>query len=163
MLMTSLLDDCFSSLSNAFIKIGMWKAASKNWKWDSCYGGKDSNLFACITYYLSIIRSELIWALYVVSQNLSYSSCNNIKATLKVKFLGIIPEIFSTSSSKIRSNWSLFQFSEVATGGFLLKSFANLTGKYLCWSLSSIKLQWSATLFKRDSNIVVFLWISWNF
>ena len=100
---------------------------------------KASNLFACITYNLSIIRSELIWAWYVVSQNLSYISCDNIKATLKVKFPRIVPETFSKSSSKTWSNWPLFQFSEVATGGFLLKSFANLAGKYLCWSLSLIK------------------------
>ena len=95
--------------------------------------------FPCITYNHSIIRSELIWALYVVSQNLSYSSCDNIKATLKVKFPGIIPETFSTNSSKIQSSWLWFQFSEVASGGFLLKRFANLTGKYLSWSLSLIK------------------------
>ena len=50
---------------------------------------------------VSIIHSELIWALYVVSQNLSYSSCDNIKATLNAMFPGIILETFSLSSSEI--------------------------------------------------------------
>lgn len=39
--------------------------------------------------------------MYAVSQNLNYSSCNNIKATLNAIFPGIIPETFLTSSSKI--------------------------------------------------------------
>ena len=33
--------------------------------------GKSSNLLACFSYNDSIIQSELIWALHVVSQNLS--------------------------------------------------------------------------------------------
>ena len=36
--------------------------------------GKSSNSLAGFSYNDSIIQSELIWALYVVSQNLSYSS-----------------------------------------------------------------------------------------
>ena len=41
----------------------------------------------------------------------------------------------------------------------VLKKFAILTGKRLCWSLSLIKLLGfrPATVFKRDSQIVVFL------
>ena len=46
-----------------------------------------------------------------------------------------------------------------------LKDWAIFTGKHLCWSLFFIKLQVfsPATLLKRDSNTVVFLWILWNF
>ena len=42
----------------------------------------------------------------------------------------------------------------------ILKNFANLTGKHMCWSLFLIKLQaWGpVTLLKRDSNTDVFLW-----
>ena len=41
----------------------------------------------------------------------------------------------------------------------VLKKFANLTGKHLCWSLFLIKLQAfrPATLLKRDFNTGVFL------
>ena len=41
----------------------------------------------------------------------------------------------------------------------VFKNFANFTGKHLCWSLFSKKLQdfWLATLLKRDSNTGVFL------
>ena len=47
---------------------------------------------------------------------------------------------------------------EAATGG-VLKNFANLTGKHLCWSRFLIKLQARpATLLERDSNTDVFLW-----
>ena len=47
----------------------------------------------------------------------------------------------------------------------VLKNFAILTGKHLCWSLFLIKLQaWrSATLLKRDSSTGIFLWILWYF
>ena len=47
----------------------------------------------------------------------------------------------------------------------VLKNFAIFTGKHLCWSIFLIKLlAWnSATLFKRDSNTVFFLWILRNF
>ena len=43
----------------------------------------------------------------------------------------------------------------------VLKNFAIFTGKHPCWSLFKIKLQaWKpATLLKRDSNPVFFLWI----
>ena len=46
-----------------------------------------------------------------------------------------------------------------------LKDWAIFTGKHLCWSLFFIKLQVfsPATLLKRDSNTVVFLWMLWNF
>ena len=64
-------------------------------------GDKSSNSLACFIYNDTIIRFELIWALYVVSQNLRSSSCDNIKVTLNVMFTGIIPETFSVSSSKI--------------------------------------------------------------
>ena len=39
----------------------------------------------------------------------------------------------------------------------VLKNFANLTGKHLCWNLFLIKLQVSrpATLLKRDSKILL--------
>ena len=42
----------------------------------------------------------------------------------------------------------------------VLKNFASLTGKHLCWSLILIKLQAlrPATLLKTDSNTSVFLW-----
>ena len=42
----------------------------------------------------------------------------------------------------------------------VLKNFANLTEKHLCWSLFLIKMEaWGpATLLKRDSNTDVFLW-----
>lgn len=42
-----------------------------------------------------------MWAVHVISQSLSYSRCDNIKAMLKAMFPGIIPESFSLSSSKI--------------------------------------------------------------
>ena len=47
----------------------------------------------------------------------------------------------------------------------VLKNFAIFAGKHLCWSLFEIKLQaWKpATLLKRGSNPVFFLWILWNF
>ena len=44
----------------------------------------------------------------------------------------------------------------------VFKKFAIFTGKHLCWSLLSTKLQTWATL-KRDSNTGVFLWILRNF
>ena len=46
----------------------------------------------------------------------------------------------------------------------VLKNFAIFTEKHLCWSLFLIKLQARspATLFKRDSNTGVFLWILRN-
>ena len=42
----------------------------------------------------------------------------------------------------------------------VLKNLANFTGKHLCWSLFLIKLQVfrPATLSKRDSHTVIFLW-----
>ena len=42
----------------------------------------------------------------------------------------------------------------------VLKSFANLTEKHLCWSHFLVKMEaWGpATLLKRDSNTDVFLW-----
>ena len=45
------------------------------------------------------------------------------------------------------------------------KKFTTFTGKHLCWSLFLIKLRvWRpATLFKRESNTGVFLWILQNF
>ena len=47
----------------------------------------------------------------------------------------------------------------------VLKNFAKITGKYLCWSLFLIKLQaWGLQLcWKRDSHTVAFLWILQNF
>ena len=41
-----------------------------------------------------------------------------------------------------------------------LKNFANFTGKHLCWSVFSIKLQarGPATFLRRDSNTAVFPW-----
>ena len=47
----------------------------------------------------------------------------------------------------------------------VLKNFANFTGKHLCGSLFSIKLQSlrSANLLKMGSNIVTFLWNWWSF
>ena len=47
----------------------------------------------------------------------------------------------------------------------VLKNFAILTPKHLCWSLFLIKLHAfrPATLLKRDSNKDVFLWILQNF
>ena len=64
-------------------------------------GGKSSNSLACFSYNDSRIRSELIWLLCVLSQNLSYSSCDNIRTTLNAMFPGLVPETFSISSSKI--------------------------------------------------------------
>ena len=66
-------------------------------------GCKPSNSLECFSYNDSIIQSELIWALHVVSQNLSCSSCDNVKVILNAIFPGIIPETFSmtVSSSKI--------------------------------------------------------------
>ena len=42
----------------------------------------------------------------------------------------------------------------------VLKTFANFTGKHLCWSFFLIELQFSrpVTLWKRDSNTGAFLW-----
>ena len=47
----------------------------------------------------------------------------------------------------------------------VLKNFVIFTGKHLCWSYFLIKLQASrpATLFKRDCNTGVLLWILRNF
>ena len=63
----------------------------------------------------------------------------------------------------IRSALSIY--TVVATGGVLwkkvfFKNFANITEKHLCCSLFLIKLQAlrSATLSKRESKKVVFLW-----
>ena len=67
-------------------------------------GGKSSNSLVCFSYNDSIIRIDL--SIYVVSQNLSYSSCDNVKATLNAMFSGIIPETFSVSSRiKINLIW----------------------------------------------------------
>ena len=48
---------------------------------------------------------------------------------------------------------------------FVLRNFANFTGKHLCWSLFLVKLQTfrPATLLKRDSKTDVFLWILGKF
>ena len=55
--------------------------------------------------------------------------------------------------------------SEVYLEKDVLKNFANFKGKHLCWSLFLIKLRSSgpATLFKRDSNAIVFQWNLRNF
>ena len=59
--------------------------------------------------------------------------------------------------------------SKAATGGVLLNecsgNFAKFTGKQLCQSLFFNKVAGSgpATLLKRDSGAVVFLWILLNF
>ena len=47
----------------------------------------------------------------------------------------------------------------------ILKHFAIFMGKHFCWSLFLIKLQTfrPATLLKRNSNAVAFLWILRNF
>ena len=47
----------------------------------------------------------------------------------------------------------------------ILKNFAIITGKHLCWSVFSIELQtWrSAALLNRDSNTGVSMWILQNF
>ena len=47
----------------------------------------------------------------------------------------------------------------------ILKNFVIITGKYLCWSFFSIKLQtWrAAALLNRDSNTGVSMWILQNF
>ena len=49
---------------------------------------------------------------------------------------------------------------EASTGGVItvIKNFAKLTGKQLCWNLFFVKLQTSrpARLLKRDSKIGVF-------
>ena len=47
----------------------------------------------------------------------------------------------------------------------VLKNFVIFTGKHLCWSYFLIKLQASrpATLFKRDCNTGVLLWLLRNF
>ena len=63
----------------------------------------------------------------------------------------------------------VFITTEAAKRSVLKKAFLNIfgnfTGKYLCWSLFLIKLQFlrAAILLKRDSNRVVFLWNSRNF
>ena len=44
---------------------------------------------ASTSYNDGIIRSGLIWTLYVVSQNFSYNSYDNIKAALNAMFPGI--------------------------------------------------------------------------
>ena len=44
---------------------------SKNGSQTVTTGGKSSNSLACFRYNDSIIQSELIWVLHVVSQNLS--------------------------------------------------------------------------------------------
>ena len=62
---------------------------------------KSSNSLAYISYSESIIWSKLIWALSVASQNLSYRSCDNVKAILDAMFPGIIPGPYSMSSSQI--------------------------------------------------------------
>ena len=43
----------------------------------------------------------MIWVFYVVSQNLGYNSCDNIKTKLNAMSPGIIQETFSVSSNKI--------------------------------------------------------------
>ena len=53
------------------------------------------------SYNESIIRSELIWALYIVSKSLSHSKCDNIKASLNEMFPRTKPETFSVNFSKI--------------------------------------------------------------
>ena len=82
--------------------VRLWKDL-KNGSQTVISGGKSSNSLACFSYNDSITQSELIWALHVVSQNLSCSSCDNIKVILNARFPGIIPETFSMtmSSSKI--------------------------------------------------------------
>ena len=62
---------------------------------------KSSNSLAYISYSESIIWSKFVWALYVASQNLSYGSCDNVKAVLGAMFPGITPGSYSVSSSQI--------------------------------------------------------------
>ena len=65
---------------------------SEKWNQTVIIGSKSSNWLACFNYSNRIIRSELIWSLYVISQNLRYSSCDNI-TVLNAVFPGLIPEI----------------------------------------------------------------------
>ena len=64
-----------------------------------------------------------------------------------------------------RPRYQQKQPQEVFCEKFVLKNFANFTGKQLCWSLFLIKLHaWRpAALLKRDSKTDVFLWNLQNF
>lgn len=57
-------------------------------------GGKTLSSLACISYNDSIIQSEMICILYIVSQELSNSSCDIMKTLTNAMFPGIILEIF---------------------------------------------------------------------
>ena len=66
------------------------------------------------------------------------------------------------SCSKMSNLMVHLRFSVIKA---VLKNVATLTGKHLCWSRLLINL-WAftpATLFKKDSNTGVFLWILRNF
>ena len=62
-------------------------------------------------------------------------------------------------TSRNKDEWTYFQYIEAAIGGVIkkavLKIFAILTGKHLCWILFLTKLQpfRPVILIKKDSNI----------
>ena len=63
--------------------------------------------------------------------------------------------LWAVVSKSRSSHWRCF----VKKG--VLKNFTKLTAKYLCWSLffNKVAKLRPATLLKRDSNTVIFLWI----
>ena len=78
--------------------------------------------------------------------------------------------VFKATLQKESPKQSLRKFSSESRTQILFKTdvfrnFPIFTEKKLCWSHFLIKLQalWPATLFKRDFNTGVFLWILWNF
>ena len=109
---------------------------------------------------LMIFSNSDKWSHSLLSLNkLTYfSSC----MTLKIN--GILQYLLSAhllnSFSQFRSSRS-----QMLLKIGVLKNFANLTGKQLCWRLFLITLQAlnSKTLSKRDSNTGVFLWNLRNF
>ena len=87
--------------------------------------------------------------------------CRALEQYLRLKTVQILLQIFLSRSSR---SHMFFKIS-------VLKNFATITGKHLCWNLFLIKLQTGVsflinlqarspeTLLKRDSITGVFLWI----
>ena len=109
-----------------------------------------------------VTRSISDFSLWWVA--LSFRAMPKLICFYKGIFLHVIPVRMIVSRSDYRF-YTLKQPLELfCKKKGVAKNFENFTWKHLCWILILIKLQalCPATLFKRDSNTVAFLWIFRN-
>ena len=105
----------------------------------------------------NVLKNENLFQKTGVQFSLSWSECNIIllimHSLLYIHYLYLY--CIHLILDAVYNLWNMH--SEAAA---VLKIFANVTGKYLCWSLFFTKLQAfrPSTLIKRDSYTGVFLW-----